>query len=81
MIALRDGPDATFDRADVLVNNAVIMIDKGGMSVLDLDMDTLQRTLDTNFIGALRVTQAHELPGSEQHHYCQLAAITGAKAS
>jgi NAD(P)-dependent dehydrogenase (short-subunit alcohol dehydrogenase family) len=47
-----------FERIDVLVNNAGILIDGSGASVLDLPIATLRATLDTNLIGVLQVTQA-----------------------
>lgn len=42
---------------DVLVNNAAILLDHYG-SLLDLEPETLRETLETNVIGALRVTRA-----------------------
>jgi len=47
---------AKTDHLDVLVNNAGVMEDKTGIS--ELDDDTILRTLMTNTLGALRVTQA-----------------------
>lgn len=45
-------------RVDVLVNNAGIMIDRSGASVLELTPETLYETFDTNLLGVLQVTQA-----------------------
>lgn len=45
-------------RVDALVNNAGILIDPNGVSILDLPTDVLQRTLETNLFGVLNVTQA-----------------------
>lgn len=42
---------------DALVNNAGIILDRDG-SILDLPMDVLRATLETNFFGPLRVAQA-----------------------
>ena len=44
-------------RLDVLVNNAGIVID-GGVAGTDPDFDAIQRTLETNFFGAYRLTVA-----------------------
>lgn len=45
-------------RIHVLVNNAGVLLDGYEDSVLDLSLDTLRATLETNLFGALRVTQA-----------------------
>jgi NAD(P)-dependent dehydrogenase (short-subunit alcohol dehydrogenase family) len=42
---------------DVLVNNAGIVVD-GGVSGTEPDFDAIQRTLETNFYGAYRLTAA-----------------------
>jgi len=58
---LADYIAAEFGRLDVLVNNAGAFLDRyspPGNSVLDADLDTVQRSLDTNLLGALRVCQA-----------------------
>jgi NAD(P)-dependent dehydrogenase (short-subunit alcohol dehydrogenase family) len=49
---------ARFGRVDVLINNAGISVENYETSILDLPLDVLQRTLDTNLFGVLRVTQA-----------------------
>lgn len=48
---------ATVDHLDVLVNNAAILEDEN-LSVLEVDAGLMQRTLTTNTIGPLLVTQA-----------------------
>ncbi|HWQ37767.1 MAG TPA: SDR family oxidoreductase [Burkholderiales bacterium] len=45
-------------RADVLVNNAGVLIDSRSTSVLKEPIETFRRTLETNFFGALRMCQA-----------------------
>lgn len=47
----------TFGRLDVLVNNAGIMID-GRTGTLELGLDLLRDTLETNAFGPLRLSQA-----------------------
>lgn len=47
-----------FGRVDVLINNAGIAIDHYDTSLLDLSLETLRTTLETNLFGAIRVTQA-----------------------
>lgn len=56
--ALRDWLKERFGRVDVLINNAGIGIDPFSMSLLELPLDTLRTTLETNLFGVLRVTQA-----------------------
>lgn len=47
----------TADHLDVLVNNAGIIVD-GDNAVLEISDELLRRTLETNTLGALRVTRA-----------------------
>ena len=47
----------TADRLDVLINNAGIIVD-GDDSILEISDDLLRKTLETNTLGALRVTRA-----------------------
>jgi NAD(P)-dependent dehydrogenase (short-subunit alcohol dehydrogenase family) len=56
--ALRDWLGERFGRVDVLINNAGIGIDHYSTSLLELPLEILRTTLETNLFGALRVTQA-----------------------
>lgn len=47
-----------FGRVDALINNAGVSLDHYGTSLLELPLDTLRSTLETNLFGVLRVTQA-----------------------
>ncbi|MBL8233318.1 MAG: SDR family oxidoreductase [Bryobacterales bacterium] len=46
-----------FDRLDVLVNNAGVLLD-GGVAPLAIDTGVLQATMEANLYGAIQVTQA-----------------------
>ena len=45
------------DTLDGLINNAGVLDDERGVSILDTDPDLIRRTLETNTFGPLRLTQ------------------------
>jgi NAD(P)-dependent dehydrogenase (short-subunit alcohol dehydrogenase family) len=47
----------TFGKLDILINNAGIFID-GDKTTRDVDMDTVRKTMETNFFGPFQVSQA-----------------------
>ena len=48
--------DISYGKLDILVNNAGVFLDDG-KSALDLDMDTLRSTMETNLYGPFRLIQ------------------------
>jgi len=56
--ALRDWIAQRFGRVDVLINNAGILLDRYSTRVAEVPLEVVRSTLETNFFGMLRVTQA-----------------------
>jgi NAD(P)-dependent dehydrogenase (short-subunit alcohol dehydrogenase family) len=61
-------------RADVLVNNAAVNLDKG-LSPLELDLTTFRQTMETNVYGALRLTQG-VIPLMQRHGYGRIVNVS-----
>lgn len=65
----------TYERCDVLVNNAGIMADPGGSRVLDSALATYHATLETNLFGPLRLVQAL-VPLMKKHRYGRVVNVS-----
>jgi len=61
--------------ADVLVNNAGILIDGRSASVLSVDPEVFHETLETNFFGPLRLAQAL-VPGMVKRRYGRVVNLS-----
>ncbi|MBD2164831.1 SDR family oxidoreductase [Calothrix membranacea FACHB-236] len=68
-----------FGKVDALVNNAGIYIDSeasgNNLSILNTKIDTLQKTIETNVYGALRVTQAL-IPLMKKQNYGRIVNVS-----
>ena len=71
---LREWVESQFGGLHVLVNNAGIYIDHSS-SILDIPIETFQRTLDTNLTGALRLSQAF-IPGMIRENYGRVVNVS-----
>lgn len=64
----------TFGRCDVLVNNAAIYVD-GSANVLDVGMDVMRDTVETNVYGPLLLCQAF-LPMMQRQGYGRVVNVS-----
>jgi NAD(P)-dependent dehydrogenase (short-subunit alcohol dehydrogenase family) len=64
----------SYGRLDVLVNNAGILIDEQN-SPLNVDLDVVRRTMETNVYGPLSLCQAL-LPLMERHDYGRIVNVS-----
>jgi NAD(P)-dependent dehydrogenase (short-subunit alcohol dehydrogenase family) len=68
-----------FGTIDVLVNNAGVSVD-ASRTALELDEDTLRTTLETNLVGAWRLTEA-VVPGMARGGYGRVVNVTSSYGS
>lgn len=66
--------DREIGHLDVLVNNAGVFLDKQ-KTILDVDLDTLRRTMDVNVHGAFLMSQTF-MPFMKKHRYGRIVNIS-----
>jgi NAD(P)-dependent dehydrogenase (short-subunit alcohol dehydrogenase family) len=64
-----------FGRLDVLINNAAIFLQTKDRDILSVPMATLEQTLATNTLGALRLSQM-AIPLMHKNHYGRLVNVS-----
>lgn len=72
--ALRAGVEKNYGGLDVLVNNAAILLDEG-VSVLEVDSETVRTTFETNVLGAWQMAQAFA-PGMIRQRYGRVVNVS-----
>jgi len=68
-----------FQQCDILVNNAGVFLDRG-VSILDLQEETLQETLQINFMGSLKMCQKF-LPLMQESGYGRIVNVSSTMGS
>lgn len=69
----------TYGQLDILVNNAGIYIDRG-ISVFDLPEEILHETMETNFVGVLKMCQAF-VPLMRRYSYGRVVNVSSGMGS
>ena len=72
---LLDKVERTSGRLDILVNNAVILIDREDVVASNADLDTVMTTLETNLIGAWRMCKAF-IPLMKKNGYGRIVNVS-----
>jgi NAD(P)-dependent dehydrogenase (short-subunit alcohol dehydrogenase family) len=77
---MENGPNSgQLGRVDILVNNAGIYIDRG-ISPLEVGAELVRRTMETNFYGALRLTQSL-VPMMKRNRYGRVVNVSSQMGS
>jgi NAD(P)-dependent dehydrogenase (short-subunit alcohol dehydrogenase family) len=71
--------DDTYGQLDILVNNAGIYIDRG-ISVFNLSEEILHETMETNFVGVLKMCQAF-VPLMRRRGYGRIVNVSSGMGS
>ncbi|MER3554693.1 MAG: short-chain dehydrogenase [Meiothermus sp.] len=74
VLALKEKVEARYERLDVLVNNAGILLDEGE-NVLDVEPETVRKTLESNLIGPWLLCEAF-VPGMVRRKYGRVVNIS-----
>ncbi len=74
-----DYVEREFGRLDILVNNAGIFMDKG-VAGLDVDLETVRKTMETNVYGPLVLCQTF-IPLMRRHNYGRIVNMSSSIGS
>jgi NAD(P)-dependent dehydrogenase (short-subunit alcohol dehydrogenase family) len=69
-----DALHARVPEVDILINNAAVALDEG-ISVIDVERDLVQTTMQTNFRGPLLLCQAY-VPGMRQRRWGRIVNVS-----
>ncbi len=72
--ALAQNVEREFGGADILVNNAAVLIEEDG-DVLEMDIEAFRISMETNVFGALRIAQAF-IPGMIARNYGRVVNVS-----
>jgi NAD(P)-dependent dehydrogenase (short-subunit alcohol dehydrogenase family) len=68
-----------YGRADILINNAAVYLDRG-LAVREIDPGLVRQTMETNFYGPLRLVQ-HLSPLMQRHNYGRIVNVSSSMGS
>jgi NAD(P)-dependent dehydrogenase (short-subunit alcohol dehydrogenase family) len=74
-----DFVESKYDRLDILINNAGILIDEN-VRAMNVSMTIVQQTLDTNFIGPFKLIQSF-LPLMKKNNFGRIVNISSVMGS